>query len=40
LRGHLRRGDYLLVKASRAMAMEDILTLLKQGKPGEGSEEV
>jgi UDP-N-acetylmuramoyl-tripeptide--D-alanyl-D-alanine ligase len=40
LRAHLRRGDCLLVKASRAMAMEDILTLLKQGKPGDGAEEV
>ena len=40
LREHLRRGDYLLVKASRSMAMEDILTLLKQEKLGEGTEEV
>lgn len=40
LRQNLRRGDCLLVKASRAMAMEDILTLLKQGKPGEGAQEV
>lgn len=40
LRANLRRGDCLLVKASRAMAMEDILTLLKQGKPGDGAEEV
>ena len=40
LRENLRRGDCLLVKASRAMAMEDILTLLKQGKPGEGAQEV
>ena len=41
LREHLRRGDYLLVKASRAMAMEDILTLLKQGTlQSTGTEEV
>ena len=40
LRVHLRRGDHLLVKASRAMAMEDILTLLMQGALGESGEEV
>ena len=40
LREHLRRGDCLLVKASRAMAMEDILTLLKQEKLGEREGEV
>jgi UDP-N-acetylmuramoyl-tripeptide--D-alanyl-D-alanine ligase len=40
LRANLRPGDCLLVKASRAMAMEDILTLLKQGKPGDGAQEV
>ena len=40
LREHLRRGDCLLVKASRAMAMEDILTLLKQGKLVEREGEV
>ena len=41
LRENLRRGDYLLVKASRAMAMEDILTLLKQGTlQSTGTEEV
>lgn len=40
LREHLRRGDHLLVKASRAMAMEDILTLLRQGTLGASGEEV
>ena len=40
LRHHLRRGDNLLVKASRAMALEDVLTLLKQGDlQSEGREE-
>ena len=40
LREHLRQGDYLLVKASRAMAMEDILTLLMQGTLRGSGEEV
>lgn len=40
LRTHLRRGDHLLVKASRAMAMEDILTLLMQKPLGVSGEEV
>ncbi len=40
LREHLQRGDHLLVKASRAMAMEDILTLLMQGTLRVSNEEV
>ncbi len=39
LREQLRRGDYLLVKGSRSMALEDILTLLKQGKLSDVEEE-
>ena len=40
LRQYLCRGDNLLVKASRAMALEEVLTLLKQGTLQQGREEV
>ena len=39
LRQHLRQGDHLLVKASRAMALEEVLTLLKQGTLHNNGEE-